>query len=113
MFCSDYPRRLPNCLWLWWFPAFHPLAVTPALAVPFLLARRLLPVALLCLPLRPLPCRLPATLAAIPLARLPRMKTLLAAFQQTPPRPEGNPPPAGLTLPPASPLIFGMACRIL
>ena len=41
------------------------------------------------------------------------MKTLLASFQQTSPRPDDNLPPAGRALPPARPLIFGMACRIL
>src|SRR5882672_8579717 len=109
MFGSDYPRGLLNGLWLWRFPAFDPLPVTPALAVPLLFARRLLPVALLCLPLRPLPRRLPATLAAIPLARLPRMKTLLASLQQT----TAHPRPTEQSLPPASLLIFEMACRTL
>src|SRR5438132_12668647 len=49
--------------------------------------------------LRHLPRRLPTTLAAIPLARLPGMKTLLASLQQT----TAHPRP---TLPPASLLIF-------
>src|SRR5580700_9027301 len=112
MFCSDDPRGVLNCLWLWWFPAFDALPVAPALPVPFLSARLCRPVSLLRLPLRPLPRRLPAALAAIVLARLPGMKELLASLQQTmpPPRAPGQslPPP-----PPASLLIFAMACSTL
>src|SRR5271169_799149 len=108
MFGSDYPRGVVNCLWLWGFPAADPLPVAPALAVAFLLACRRLPVALLRLPLLPLPRCLPAVLAAITLARLPRMKTLLAPFQQTTPLPR----PTGQS-PSPSHLIFGMGCRIL
>ncbi len=85
------PRGVVNCLWLWWFPPFDALPVTPALPVPFLLARPCRPVSLLCLPPRPLPRRLPAALAAIALACLPRMKALLASLQQTAPHPR----PAG------------------
>src|SRR5471030_1982148 len=109
MFCSDYPRGTVNCLWLWWFPAFDALPVAPALPVPFLLACPCRPVSLLRLPPRPLPRRLPAALAAIALARLPRMKALLASFQQT----STHPRPTGQSLPPATLLIFGMACRTL
>src|ERR1039457_386341 len=46
MFCSDYPRRVVNCIWLWCFPAFDALPVAPALTIPFLLAHRRLPVSL-------------------------------------------------------------------
>jgi hypothetical protein len=109
MFCSDYPRGVVNCLWLWWFPALEALPVALALPVPFLLACPCRPVALLCLPPRPLPRRLPTALAAIALARLPRMKALLASLQQIPPHPR----PAGQSLPPATLLIFGMACSTL
>src|SRR5579883_1464330 len=87
MFRSDYPRRVVNCPWFWWYPALDALPVASALVVPFLLACRPLPVSLLRLPARPLPRRLPAALAAIALARLPGMKTLLAPFQQTPSHP--------------------------
>src|ERR1017187_6559482 len=80
---SDSPRGVANRLWLWWFPAAHPLPVAPALAVPFLFTRRRLPVSLLRLSPRPFPRRLPAALAAIALARLPGMKALRAPFQQT------------------------------
>jgi len=105
MFGSDYPRGLVNCFWLWWFPALDQFPVAPALAVAFLLARRRLPVALLRLPPLPLPRLLPALLAAIALARTPRMKALLASFQQTTPlpRPTRQSPPPSL-------LIFGMGC---
>src|ERR1035437_10077656 len=108
MFCSDYPRDLANFLWLWLFSAFDALPVAPALAVPFLLARRRLPVSFLGFPARPFPCRLPASLAAVALARLPGMKALLAPFEQTAsrPRPTRQSPPPSL-------LIFGMGCRIL
>jgi hypothetical protein len=113
MFCSDYPRGVVNCLWLWWFPAFDALPVAPALPVPFLLARCRRPVSLLRLPPRPFPRRLPAMLAAIALARLSRMKALLASLQQTTPGPGGTPRPPGQSFPSASLLIFGMACRTL
>src|SRR5580658_847378 len=109
MCCSDYPRGLVNCLWLWWFPAFDPLPVAPPLPVPFLLPRPARPVSLLRLPPRPLPRRLPAVLAAIVLVRLPGMKALLASLQQT----STLPRPAGQSLPPATPLIFGLACCTL
>jgi len=105
MFGSDYPRGLVNCLWLWGFPAFHPLPVALALTVPFLLARCSLTIPLLCLPPRPFPRRLPALCTAIALARLPRMKTLLAPFQQT----QACPRPACQSLRPTL-LIFGMTC---
>ena len=108
MFCSDYPRDLANGLWFWWFPSPHPLPVATALAVPFLLAGRRLPVSLLRLPPRPFPRRLPARFAAIPLVRLSRMKTQLATLEQTTPPPRS----AGQSLPPTF-LIFGMACRTL
>src|SRR2546426_32796 len=108
MFCSDYPRGVVNCLWLWWFPAVDAFPVAPALPVPFLLARRRCPVALLPLPPRPFPGRFPALFAAITLARLPGMEALLAPFQQTAPHPRLT----GQSLPPTL-LIFGMGCRIL
>jgi len=109
IFPSDYPRGRANSNGIWWFPAPHALPVAPALPVAFLLARRRLPVAVLRLPLRPLPGRLPAPLAAITLARLPGMKALLASFQQTTPTSW----PACPSLPPTGLLIFGMTCRIL
>src|SRR5205085_404781 len=108
MFGRDDPRGFVNCLWLWWFPTFDALAVAPALPVPFLLARRRRPVSLLRLPLRPLPRRLPAMLAAIALARLPGMEALLASFQQAAPHPR----PTRQSLRPTL-LIFGMGCRTL
>src|SRR5215471_1725412 len=83
MFLSDYPRTLANCLRLWRFPAFHALAIAPALAVAPLLATPRLPVLLLCLPPRPLPRPPPTLGAAIALARLPRMKTVLTPLEQT------------------------------
>ena len=61
MFCSDYPRRVVNCLWFWWFPAFDALPVASALTVALLLARRGLPVALLRLPPRPTSAPHPGT----------------------------------------------------
>src|SRR5260370_38567269 len=87
MFCSDYPRGVINCLWLWWFPAFDALAVAPALTVPFLLARRRLPISPLGFPTRPSPRPFPALLTAIPLTPLPWTKPLLTAFEQTPAHP--------------------------
>src|SRR3954447_5628986 len=101
MFCSDDPRGLLHCLWLCRLPAFHALPVAPALPLPFLLAHRRFPVCFLGFPPRPFPCRLPAPLAAISLACLPRMKALLASFQQTTPHPR----PACQTLRPTL-LIF-------
>src|ERR1700691_4859751 len=109
MFCSDYPRGLVNWLWLWWFPAFDALPVAPALPVPFLLARRGLPVSLLGFMSRPSPCRLPASLATVALARLPGVKPLVAPFWQK--RPLSRPPCP--TFSPASRLIFTRACKTL
>jgi hypothetical protein len=86
MFCSDYPRGVVTFLWFWRYPALDALPLAPALPVPFLLARRRLPISLLCLPSRPFPRSLLAALAAIALARLPGMKALLASLQQTTPR---------------------------
>ena len=77
--------------------------------VPFLFARRRGPVALLGLPPRPGPRRLPALLAAITLPRVSWPKALLTSFEQAPP----GPGPARQPLPPAGLLILGMACRIL
>src|ERR1039457_4461402 len=108
MFCSDDPRGLVNCLWLWWFPAFHTLPVASALGVPLLLAGPGRPVFFLRLPARPFPRRYPAFFAAIALARLPRMEAPLAPFQQAAPHPR----PTGHSLPPTL-LIFAMTCRIL
>src|ERR1035438_5279828 len=82
LFVSDYPRGIVNCFWLWCFPAFGALSVATVLTVPFLLARRRLPVSLLCLPPRPFSCLLPAVLAAIPLACVPRMKALVTPFEE-------------------------------
>jgi len=108
MFGSDYPRGGVNRFWLWRFPTLDAFPVAAALAVPFLLARRRLPISLLSFLARPFPRRLPAVLAAIAFARLLGTKALLAAFQQTAPhpRPTGQSPPPSL-------LIFGMGCRIL
>jgi len=108
MFRSDYPRGIVNCLWLCWFPALRPLSVALALIVPFLLTRRRLPVSLLRLPARPLPRRIPASLAAVALACLPGMKALIASFQQTQPHPRSACQWLRPTL-----LIFGMTCRTL
>jgi hypothetical protein len=109
MFCSDYPRGLVNCFWLWWFPALDPLPVALALPVALLFARPRRPVSSLRLPPRPFPRCPPAALAAIALACLPGMKTLLASFEQTAPHAR----PACQSLPPARRLIFGMDCRTL
>src|SRR5450759_3762615 len=104
MFCSDYPRGLVNCLWLWGFPAFHALPVAPALTVPLLLAGPGRPVSFLGLPARPFPRRFPARLAG--------RQALCAPFQHTTPGPGGTPRPTRQSLPPTL-LIFGMTCRIL
>ena len=94
----------------WLLPLSDTLAVTPVLPVAFFFARRRRPVTLLGLPARPLPCGLPALLAAIALACLAGMKTLLTAFQQT----TAGARTAGWAFPPAAVfLIFGRACRIL
>src|SRR3954453_5708497 len=87
MFFSDYPRGHVNSFFLWWFPATNTLPVALALPVPFPFARGGGPVSLLCLPPRPLPRRVPALFAAIPLTGLSGMKALLASFQQTTPHP--------------------------
>ena len=108
-FFSDYPRGLANRRFLWVVPAADPLPVAPTLAVAFLLSRRDRPVSLLRSPLRPSPGRLPAALAAIALRRLSGVKTLLAPFEQTPPRSR----PACRWLSPPRLLIFGITCRIL
>src|SRR5271154_2220890 len=106
---SDYPRGVANCLQLCWFPGFDALAVAPALAVAFLLATRCRSVLLLRFPSRPFPRSLPAPCAAIALARVPRMKTLLASLEHT--VPYSWPPHAAL--PPASRLIFARVCKTL
>ena len=107
---SDYPRGFRNSFRQRLLSLLSDaLAVTPALPIAFFFARRRRPVTLLGLPPRPLPRRLPALLAAIALARLKRTKTLVAAFQQTAPRPR----PTGRAFPSAMFLIFGGACRIL
>src|ERR1700728_796831 len=108
MFCSDYPRGLVNCLWLWRFPAFHALPVASALTVPLLLAGPGGPVSFLRLPARPFSCRLPAPLTAVALPCLARMKALLASFQQT----QTSPRSACRSLRPTL-LIFEMTCRTL
>src|SRR5580658_1770078 len=107
MFYSDDPRGLVNCLWLWRFPAFHALPVASALTVPSLLAGPGRPVLFLRLPARPFPRRFPTLFAAITLASLPRMKTLLASFQQT----TAGAWPACQSLPPTSLLIFDTVGR--
>src|SRR5260370_6426189 len=78
------------------------------LPVPLIFLPRGRTVSLLRLPL-PFSRLLPAALAAIPLARLPRMETLFAAFEQTPSQPR----PASPASPPASRLPFARKCKIL
>ena len=109
MFRSDYPRSLANCFWPLRLPALDPFPVARALGVAFPLTTRCSPVLPLSLPPRPVPRLRPAALAAIPLARLPRMEALLAAFEQTPSQPR----PTSPMLPSASSLIFARACRTL
>src|SRR5215472_2306727 len=109
MFLRDYPRRFPNPLRLWWFPALDALAVAPALTVAFLLAIHRLAVLLLRFPPRPLPRFLPTLWAAIALACVPRMHMLLAPFQQTAPCTR-SPSPA---LPPSGRLILMRTCNTL
>src|SRR6516165_1899898 len=109
MFLRDYPRRLANRLWLGWFAALDPFPVAAALPVAFLLTGRALSVTLLRFPPRPFPRFLPAVLAAIPLARLPRSKLLLAPSEQTMSR--SQPSPAALWL--CRCLLFARACRTL
>src|SRR5215471_18124692 len=109
MFLRDYPRGLVNHFWLWWFPALDALPVAPALALALLLPRRRFPVSSLRLPPPPLPRLLPTPLAAIALARSPRMKTLFTPLQQTVPPSRPTCP----ALPPASRLLFTRACKIL
>jgi hypothetical protein len=87
LFLSDYPRRFLNRFWFWWFQTLDALPVALALTVAFGLARCGVPISLLGFPPRPLPRRFPTLLAAIPLAHLPRTKTLIASFQQTTPHP--------------------------
>src|SRR5215471_8237739 len=109
MFLSDYPRGLTNCLWLFWFPGCDAFPVATALPIALLPARLGRAISLLRLPLPPLPRFLPATLAAISLARSPRMKLLFTPFEQTTPR-------AWLpcsALPPARRLIFTPTCTTL
>jgi hypothetical protein len=79
------------------------------LTVALLFASRLGPVALLGLPPRPGPRRLPARLAAIALPRPSWPKALLTSFEQTQPRPRSARQPFSR----AALLIFGMACCTL
>lgn len=109
MFLSDYPRGLANCLWRCWLPVLDALAVAPTLAVAFLLAARRRSVLLLRLPSRPLPHFFPTLGTAIALARVLRMKTLFAPFEQTAPGTR----PASPALPPADRLIFARTCNTL
>jgi hypothetical protein len=109
---SDYPRGLRNGFACWWFSASDAFPVTPALPVTLLFARRRGPIALLSLPPRPGPRRLPALLAAIALPPPSRAKPLLTTFEQTPPGPRGSSLPT-CPFSPAALLIFGMACRTL
>ena len=108
MFLSDYPRGFTNCFWFCGFPAADPLPVALALTAPLLLAGGCLPVALLRLPPRPRPRRLPTLRTAIALPRLPRLKTLLASLEQTAPRPR----PADCLAPSPGRLFRGIACMI-
>src|ERR1700730_15335967 len=109
MFLSDYPRALVNSHCFWWFPGFDALPVAPALAITLLLTRRRLSVSLLALPSRPFPRFPAAPLAAITLAGLLRMESLIAAFEQTRPRPR----PICPALAPTSRLIFARVCSSL
>jgi hypothetical protein len=103
---SDYPRVSLRC---WLLPLSDTVAVTPVLPVAFFFARRRRPVTLLSFPARPLPRGLPALPAAIALARLAGMKTLVTAFQQT----TAGARTAGRAFPPAAVFLIGRACRIL
>lgn len=85
------------------------LPVTPALPVALLFAGRRGPVALLRLPPRPCPRRLPARLAAIALPRPSWPKAPLTSFEQTQSRPRSARQPFSR----AARLIFGMACCTL
>jgi hypothetical protein len=79
------------------------------LPVALLFAGRRGPVALLRLPPRPGPRRLPARLAAIALPRSSWLKALLTSFEQTQSRPRSARQPFSR----AALLIFGMACSTL
>ena len=94
--CLGLPSRPPQLPLALVLPAADPLPIALALAVSFLSARRCRPVTLLRLVPSPFSRRFPAARAAIPLACLPGVKALLAAFQQTTPHPR----PAGETLTP-------------
>jgi hypothetical protein len=109
MFLSDYPRGPTNWFWLFWFPGFDPFPVAAALAIAFLPARLGRAISQLRLPPPPFPRFLPATLAAISLARLPRLNLLFTLFEQTTPRAR----PPGSALPPARRLIFAPTCTTL
>lgn len=103
--CGAYPRSVVIRLRLWWFAALDALSIPPTLISPLRFAGLRGPISLLRLPSRPFPRRLPAFRAAVTLVRLPRMKGLVASFQQTTPCTR----PASWSLSPIR-LIFAMAC---
>jgi hypothetical protein len=108
---SDDPRGPSNRLFLGGVAVPDALPVAPTLPVPFLFARPRGSVGLLALPPRPFPRRLPASIAAIALPRLPGTKALLTSFEQTAARPR----PTFGALPPLArccPLILERVCRI-
>ena len=106
---SDYPRALWSGFLGCWSSAPDALPVTPALPVALPFAGRRGPVALLRLPPRPDPRRLPARLAAIALPRPSWPKALFTSLEQTQSRPRSARQPFSR----AALLIFGMACSTL
>lgn len=104
---SDYPRGFRNGFFQRWLAVSDSLAITPALPVASLFSYRRPSIALLRLPARPSPRRLPAFVTAIALSRPLRTKMPLASLQQAATRPRA---PAGRL---AEFPIFGRECRIL
>ena len=109
MLCSDYPRGLANCRWLWQFPGLDPLPIALVLPLAFLLAPDASAVPLLGFPPQPFPRSGPAALAAIALPHLSGSKPLFAPLEQTATQPRSAYP----ALPPAGRLNFATECRIL
>ena len=71
-----------NCFFLGRLTLFTAFAVAPVLPIAFFSPSGRLAIFLLRLPARPSPRRFPALCTAIALARLPRLKTPLASFEQ-------------------------------